>query len=63
MKEQFRSKIPKGKIKVQIQEKGEPIEFWETTAEKLYSQIDSVVKYYISIGIKLTNIQLYYQLV
>lgn len=63
MKEQFRYKIPKGRIKVQIQEKGEQIEYWETTAEILYSQIDAVVNYYISIGIKLTNRQLYYQLV
>lgn len=63
MKEQFRDKIPKGKIKIQIQEKGEPIEYWETTAEKLFSQIDDIVNYYISIRIKLTNRQLYYQLV
>lgn len=63
MKEKFRNKIPSGKIKIKINEGSEPLDYWETTAEILFAQIDSVVEYYISIGIKLTNRQLYYQLV
>lgn len=63
MKEQFRDKVPKGKIHIQIQEKNESVEYWDTTAEELFSQIDEIVNYYISIGIRLTNRQLYYQLV
>ena len=43
-KEQFREKIPKGQIRIQIQEKkSDPVEIWETTAEKLYAQIKQVV--------------------
>ena len=63
MKEQFRTKIPKGKIRIQCQEVNEPIEYWETTTKKLFSQIDSIVEYYTNINIKLTNRQLYYQLI
>lgn len=62
MKEKFRNKIPAGKIKIRYKISG-VLNFWETTAEELFSQIDEVVDYYISVGIKLTNRQLYYQLV
>lgn len=63
VKEQFRDKIPTGRIHIQIQDKGAPIQYWTTTAEVLFAQIDAIVDYYMEIGIKLTNRQLYYQLV
>jgi len=65
MKEQFRDWTPKGKIKIKYwidKEKG-LLEYWETTAEKVFEQIDEIVDEYIMMGIKLTNRQLYYQLV
>jgi hypothetical protein len=64
MKEQFREKVPKGQIRIQIQDKkDDPVEYWETTAETLLLQIQEVVHYHASIKIKLTNRQLYYKLV
>lgn len=62
MKEKFRDKVPAGKIKITYKISGIS-HLWQTTAEELFSQIDEVVDYYISVGIKLTNRQLYYQLV
>lgn len=65
MKEQFRNWTPKGNIKVKYwidKEKGIS-EYWNTTAEKVFKQIDGIVDEYVMMGIKLTNRQLYYQLV
>lgn len=64
-KEQFRNWIPKGKLKIKYwidKEKGLS-DYWETTAEEVFEKIDEVVNEYIMMGIKLTNRQLYYQLV
>lgn len=65
MKQQFRDKIPKGKMRTKywIDKSTGTYDYWETTAETLTSQVVDIVDYYISIGIKLTNRQLYYQLV
>ena len=65
MKQQFRDKVPSGTMKTKYyldKEKG-IYEYWETTAEDLTDQIIAIVEYYEEIGIKLTNRQLYYQLV
>lgn len=64
-KEQFRNWIPKGKLKIKYwidKEKG-LFNYWETTAKEVFEKIDEVVNEYIMMGIKLTNRQLYYQLV
>ena len=64
-KEKFRDWNPKGKINVRYwidKEKGIS-NYWRTDAEQLFSQIDSVVEEFIGYDIKLTNRQLYYQLV
>lgn len=65
MREAFRTKVPKGKIKVKywIDKKKGKYSYWHTTAELLTDQILHVVNYYNKIDIKLTNRQLYYQLV
>ena len=65
VKEQFRSWSPKGQIKVKYtvdKDKG-IFDYWETDAQKLFSQIDAVVTEFQQSDIKLTNRQLYYQLV
>ncbi len=65
MKEQFRDWTPKGKIKVKYwvdKEKG-VYDYWLTTAEELFDHIKKVVEDYIDMDIKLTNRQLFYQLV
>ena len=65
MKEQFRDWKPKGNLKIKYwidKEKG-VFDYWETKAEKVFEQIDEIVDEYIMMGIKLTNRQLYYQLV
>ena len=65
MKEQFREKIPSGgmKTKYWIDKNKGVFDHWLTTAEILTAQIVGIVNYYQSIEIKLTNRQLYYQLV
>ena len=63
MKEQFRDRIPRGKIRIKYKDQEGIYNYWETTAEILFSQIDEIVNDYIKMGIKLTNRQLYYQLV
>jgi hypothetical protein len=65
MKEQFRHKIPSGNMRTKywIDKEASRYAHWETSAETLTSQISSVVRYYQSIDIRLTNRQLYYQLV
>jgi len=65
MKEQFRSKIPSGNMRTKywIDKSKGFWEHWKTTAEELTEQIVVIVDYYESIDIKLTNRQLYYQLV
>ena len=65
MKEQFRNKIPKGPMRTKywIDKSKNIFDYWETNAEELTDQITRVVDYYESIDIKLTNRQLYYQLV
>ncbi len=65
MKEQFRDWKPKGKIKIRywIEKDKGLFEYWETTQKEVFNQIDKVVEEYIMMGIKLTNRQLYYQLV
>ncbi len=65
MKEQFRDKMYKGAMKTKYwidKDKG-IFDYWYTDAETLIEQITGVVDYYESIEIKLTNRQLYYQLV
>ena len=64
-KEQFRNWTPKGKLRIKYwidKDKG-LLDYWETTAEKVFKQIDGIIEEYIMMGIKLTNRQLYYQLV
>lgn len=65
MKEQFRSWSPKGKIRVKYTvDKDKNIkDYWGTEAQTLFSQIDAVVTEFQQLDIKLTNRQLYYQLV
>lgn len=65
MKQKFRDKVPKGNMKTKywIDRSSGIFEYWLTTAEELTSQIVGIVEYYESINIKLTNRQLYYQLV
>lgn len=65
MKQQFRDKIPSGKMKTKywIDKSAGSYDYWETNAGTLTSQVVDVVNYYESIEIKLTNRQLYYQLV
>ena len=65
MKEQFRDKMPSGKMKTKywIDKSKNLFDYWETDVETLSSQVIGIVKYYERIGIKLTNRQLYYQLV
>lgn len=65
MKQKFRNKIPSGEMRTKYytdKEKG-LYDYWETTAEELTDQIVEIVEYYEEIDIKLTNRQLYYQLV
>ena len=65
MKQQFRNKVPSGDMRTKywIDKSKGLFEYWETNAETLTEQITNVVDYYESIDIKLTNRQLYYQLV
>jgi len=65
MKQQFRDKVPSGNMKTKywIDKDGGLFDYWITTAELLTEQTTDVVDYYEEIGIKLTNRQLYYQLV
>lgn len=65
MKEQFREKIPSGNMRTKywIDKSKNLFDYWITEAEILTGQITKVVYYYESIEIKLTNRQLYYQLV
>lgn len=62
MKQKFRNKIPKGNLRTKYKIDG-VVFYWETEASILIDQIITVVNYYESIDIKLTNRQLYYQLV
>lgn len=65
MKEQFREWQPRGRIKVKywLNKKTGDFRYWETTAEILSMQIEEILIEYMNMGIKLTNRQLYYQLV
>ena len=65
MKEKFRSWQPKGNLKIKYcKDKAEgTFAYWETSLSLLYEQVDTVVREYIDIGIKLTSRQLFYQLV
>ncbi len=65
MKEQFRYKISKGDMKTKywIDRESGQFEYWRTDGITIMGQILSIVKYYEKISIKLTNRQLYYQLV
>lgn len=57
--------MPTGPMRTKywIDKKANVFDHWETTAEQLTQQITEIVDYYESIRIKLTNRQLYYQLV
>lgn len=65
MKQTFRNNKPKGEMctKYYLDKEKGIFEYWETSAETLTKQIVDIVEYYESIDIKLTNRQLYYQLV
>ncbi len=65
MKEKFRDKIPSGSMRTKywLDKKTNLYDHWETDAETLTDQITTIVDYYRSISIRLTNRQLYYQLV
>lgn len=65
MKEKFRDKVPSGKIRVKywLDKSIGKFDYWHTTAEELTDEIVKIINYYESIEIKLTNRQLYYQLV
>jgi len=65
MKEQFRDEMPTGRIKTKywIDKKKGTFKYWYADAEALTDQITQIVEYYESIRIRLTNRQLYYQLV
>ncbi len=65
MKEKFREWNFRGNLKVKYyldKDKG-IFEYWEKSQEELLNQIIEIVEYYMSEDIKLTNRQLYYQLV
>jgi len=65
MKEKFRDDMYIGPLKTKywINKSAGEFGYWETHAETLTEQITEIVDYYESIDIKLTNRQLYYQLV
>ena len=65
MKQKLRNKLPKGilKTKYWIDKKHNKSDTWFVDAQILMDQIMEVVNYYEKIDIKLTNRQLYYQLV
>lgn len=65
MKEKFRKKVPSGPMQTKywVDKSKGIFDYWQTDAETLIEQVTDVVKYYESIDIKLTNRQLYYQLV
>lgn len=64
LKEKFREWIPKGTIKVKWKDKqtGE-IGYWIQDAKELFSWVDTIVNQFQGYKIRLTNRQLYYQLV
>ncbi len=65
MKQKLRDKLPKGVLKTKywIDKKQNKFDHWFVDAQVLMDQIMEVVNYYEKIDIKLTNRQLYYQLV
>lgn len=62
-KEQFREWNPKGNIKVTYKSADGSIKIWEANPTALLSTIMGITRAYMAKGIKLTNRQLYYQLV
>lgn len=64
-KEQFRNWKPRGKLRVKYwidRDKGQ-FDYWKTDSLTLFNHINDVVKEFQELGIKLTNRQLYYQIV
>ena len=63
MKDRIREWNPRQQIKVKYQIDKTHFAYWETTVNKLYTQISSIVDAYQKKSIKLSNRQLYYRLV
>jgi hypothetical protein len=63
MIEQFRNWNPKSKIKIKYKDNTGAISVWQADQIQLLNDIQRIVNFYSSQGIKLTNRQLYYQLV
>lgn len=65
MKEKFRTFNFRGNIRVKycVDRDNNVFNYWEKSQEELLNQIIEIVDYYIGEDIKLTNRQLYYQLV
>lgn len=62
-KEKIRNWNPKQKIKVKYQIDKNHYAYWETTANALYTHISRIINAFMKKNIKLSNRQLYYQLV
>jgi len=63
MEEKIRHWIPKGTLKIKYTNDKGNVDYWIIDSKKLFYHIISVVRHYYDIDIKLTNRQLYYQLV
>lgn len=63
MKEEIRNWHPKQNIRIKYKIDNNHFEYWETTANFLYTEISKIVTAYLKKKIRLSNRQLYYRLV